>query len=84
MFHFVSEGEIIEERRQITNPKDYALFTVVNGKALIMEDHVKPQEIKFKWTLERSLEQSLNSGKVLTTPSSQFFAYKLRTPGSIL
>lgn len=72
-------GEIIVERRQIAQPEDYSLFTVVDGKATVMEDDEKPQEIKLKWTLQRTLEQSVSTKN--HTPSSQFFAYKLKLRG---
>lgn len=75
---FVIAGEIIVERRQIASDDSYGLFTVMDGKTTLLEDNERPQEIKLKWTLQRSLEQSLGGRNL--TPSSQFFAYKLRTP----
>ena len=71
------------ERRQITNPEDYSLFIVVDGKATRMDENEKPQEIKLKWTLQRTLEQSVSTtnhtpSTANHTPSSQFFAYKLK------
>ena len=67
------------ERRQISNPNDYGLFTVEDGKATMMPEDSKPQVVKLKWTLQRSLEQSQG----IQSANSQFFAYKLRTPENV-
>ena len=64
------------DRRKISNPEAYALFTIVDGQAAIVPDDAMPQEIKLQWTLQKTLGAS----KMLSQPSSQFFAYKLRTP----
>lgn len=73
-------GEIIEEKRQIASPENYALFTVVDGNAAMLLDEDRPQEIKLKWTLQRTLEQSLGGpGERTQASGNQFFAYKLRT-----
>ncbi len=64
------------DRRKISNPEAYALFTIVDGQAAIVPDDAMPQEIKLQWTLQKTLGAS----KMLPQPSSQFFAYKLRTP----
>jgi len=63
------------DRRKIANPEDYALFTVMDGQATIVEDNAMPQEIKLEWTLSRTL-----GAAKMQPPSNQFFAYKLRIP----
>ena len=73
-------GEIIAEKRQISTPEEYGLFTVEDGKATLVQEDSRPQEIKLKWTLQRTLEQSM--GNKTQSPSNQFFAYKIRTPES--
>lgn len=55
-------------------PEAHGLFTVVDGHATIVQDHVQPQEIKLEWTLLRTL-----GGSKTHPPNSQFFAYKRRT-----
>ena len=67
-------GDIIVDRRKIPNPEAYALFTVVDGQASIVDDDAKPQEIKLEWTLQRTLGTAK-----MQPPSNPFFAYKLRT-----
>ena len=67
-------GDIIVDRRKIPNPEAYALFTVVDGQASIVDDDAKPQEIKLEWTLRRTLGTAK-----MQPPSNPFFAYKLRT-----
>ena len=74
-------GETIANRRRISTPEKYALFTVINGKATKIEDSERPQEIKLKWTLDKDSSQNINSGSAYQ-PSSRFIAYKLRAPFS--
>lgn len=75
----LASGDIIVDRRKIPNPEAYALFTVVDGHASVVDDNAYPQEIKLEWTLRRTL----GAAKMQPT-SSQFFAYKLRTPDPII
>ena len=77
-------GDIIAEKHCTARPQDYGLFTVVNGRATLLEDGTKPQEILMGWTLEPPTTTSTGTGQGATSqhqPSSQFIAYKLRAPG---
>ena len=76
-----STGEIIAEKHCTARPQDYGLFTVVSGRATLLEDGAMPQEILLEWTLEPPT--STGQGSLSQhQPSSQFIAYKLRAPGS--
>ena len=73
-------GDIIAEKHCTTRPQEYGLFTVINGRATLLEDGAMPQEILMEWTLEPPPGAGQGS---LTQhqPSSQFIAYKLKGPG---
>ena len=77
----LSKGDVIAEKHCTARPQDYGLFTVVNGRATLLEDGVMPQEILMEWTLE---PPTLIGHGTLSQhqPSSQFIAYKRRAPGS--
>ena len=75
-------GDIIAEKHCTARPQDYGLFTVVNGRATLLEDGAKPQEILMGWTLEPPTSSTGQGTPSQHQPSSQFIAYKLRAPGS--